>query len=261
MLDRPIVPIGLGEKTAVWFESSPKGEPGHGGLPPQNQATVNLAALVTDIGGFGTPRVHPVLREQFALLASASSGPKAAIFRALASGAGSALSHALAPQLRKAGALGLLLSDSITPTVLSAGYKNNVVPGEARASFDSRLLPDADLDAFLKSMDAKASKRGGRLANVVQKGHGPVSSKGPLFDILTAASGQLNEVHHRGHCGARVAGRGAERGRAGLFGRSGLAQWYRSALRWRSQVHQPACRVDGQARRADPARPDAAPAT
>jgi acetylornithine deacetylase/succinyl-diaminopimelate desuccinylase-like protein len=191
MLPRPVIPIALGEKTAVWFDLLATGESGHGGLPPARQALVNLATMVAQIAGFGTPRVHPVMREQFATLASAASGAPAAAFRALSSPAGAAVSRAIASRLRKAGALGLLLSDSITPTVMAGGYKSNVVPGEARASFDCRLLPDTDIDALIASVDRKARRRGGRVVNVVQKGHGPVSDKGALMDILERASTQI----------------------------------------------------------------------
>lgn len=191
ILPRPIVPIALGEKTALWFDVVAQGEPGHGALPPQHQAPVSLAEIVTEIAGFGTPRVHPVMREQFSTLARAGSGPTAAVFRALVSPAGDALSRLLAARLRKAGALGLLLSNSITPTVIAAGYKPNVVPGEARASFDARLLPDTDMEAFISALAKRTEPHGGRVDNITEKGHGPVSDKGPLFDILHTASTQI----------------------------------------------------------------------
>jgi acetylornithine deacetylase/succinyl-diaminopimelate desuccinylase-like protein len=192
LLKRPVIPIALGEKTAVWLDVIAEGGPGHGALPPQEQAPVNLAVLVKEIAGFGAPRIHPVMREQFSALTDAASGITSTLFRALASPAGGAMVRAIAPQLRKAGALGVLLSDSVTPTVMSAGYKSNVVPAEARVSFDCRLLPDTDTDAFLSAVDKKAKRRGGRVANVEQKGHGPVSSKGPLFEILERATGDLD---------------------------------------------------------------------
>ena len=192
LLPRSVFPIALGEKTAVWFDIEATGESGHGALPPQRQAISSLAAMVTKVAGFGTPRVHPVMREQFATLAQAAPGATAAVFRALASPAGAAVARATAPKLRKAGALGLLLSDSITPTVMAAGYKRNVVPGEARVSFDARLLPDTDTDAFISSIEAKARRRGGTVRNVVHKGHGPVSDRGPLFDVLQQASTQID---------------------------------------------------------------------
>jgi acetylornithine deacetylase/succinyl-diaminopimelate desuccinylase-like protein len=74
---------------------------------------------------------------------------------------------------------------------MTAGYKSNVVPGEARASFDSRLLPDTDIDEFVSSIDKEARRRGGRVVDVVQKGHGPVSGKGPLYSIIEQASTQI----------------------------------------------------------------------
>lgn len=191
MLRSPVVPIALGEKTAVWFEILCTGDAGHGALPPQRQAAVNIAALVGKVGGFGKPRVHPVMREQFAAIAPAASGSAAAVLRALASPVGPAVAGAVAAQLRKASALGLLLSDSVTPTTISAGYKKNVVPGEARVAFDSRLLPDTDVDAFLAGVERAARRRGGRVVDVVHAGYGPVSERGPLYPILAEASRQL----------------------------------------------------------------------
>lgn len=189
--DRPVVPIALGEKTAVWFDLVAEGDPGHGGVPPEKQAIVNLAAAVGEIAGFGKARVHPVMREQFATLAPAASGANAAVLRALASPAGTRVARVVAPKLRKASALGLLLADSVTPTQVAGGYKANVVPGEARASFDCRLLPDTDIDDFLARVNDRARKYGARVDNVVRKGHGPVSEKGSMFASLMRASSTL----------------------------------------------------------------------
>jgi carboxypeptidase PM20D1 len=66
-----------------------------------------------------------------------------------------------------------------------------VVPAVARASFDCRLLPDTDVDEFIASVDKKAGSRGGDVANVQQKGRGPVSVKGQLFEILEQVSREL----------------------------------------------------------------------
>ncbi|HSK92029.1 MAG TPA: M20/M25/M40 family metallo-hydrolase [Euzebyales bacterium] len=193
-LDRPVLPVALGEKTALWFDVVATGDSGHGALPPTRQAIRNLAATLDRVAGFGTPRLHPVIREQFATLASAASGSRAAIFRGLASPAGSVLVRAVAPRLREAGALGHLLSDAVTPTIIAAGYKSNVVPSDATASFDARLLPDTDIPDFVASLQQEAAARGGQVTNVTHKGHGPVSGKGPLFDILHAASTRIADA-------------------------------------------------------------------
>lgn len=191
MLPHPVVPVAVGEKTAVWFDVVCKGEAGHGGLPPRRQAPRLLAGAVTDIGGFRRAQVHPVMRQQFAALAPEASGPGAVVLRALASPVGGALSGVLAAQMRKSSALGLLLSDSVTPTAVSAGYKANVVPAEARASFDCRLLPDTDVEEFVAWADRKARRHSGEVTNVVHAGHGPVTAGGALLEVLLQASREL----------------------------------------------------------------------
>ncbi|MGH3505623.1 MAG: M20/M25/M40 family metallo-hydrolase [Nocardioidaceae bacterium] len=194
VIDRPVMPIVLGEKTAVTVEIVAEGDAGHGALPPRDQAAVNVAKIVRSVAGFGTPRVHPVMREQFAALAPAAGGSKAGALRALASRMGGATARAVAATMRRESSLGLLLSDSVTPTVLAAGYKANVVPGEARATFDCRLLPDTDVDRFVSAVNKRARRHGGRVAAVVDRGHGPVSDKGPLYGILERASADLDAL-------------------------------------------------------------------
>ena len=42
-----------------------------------------------------------------------------------------------------------MLSNTVTPTILRAGYKDNVIPGEAWALLDGRTLPGQDERSFL----------------------------------------------------------------------------------------------------------------
>jgi carboxypeptidase PM20D1 len=46
-----------------------------------------------------------------------------------------------------------LLVDTLQVTVLDAGQQVNVIPAEARAQVDIRLLPDTDRDHFLAQVD------------------------------------------------------------------------------------------------------------
>ncbi len=43
-----------------------------------------------------------------------------------------------------------MVRDTLTPTVLNAGYKTNIIPSNASAEIDCRLLPDEDPKAFIK---------------------------------------------------------------------------------------------------------------
>ena len=45
-----------------------------------------------------------------------------------------------------------LMRDSISPTMLSAGVRNNVIPAEARANLNIRLLPGDTIDVLLADL-------------------------------------------------------------------------------------------------------------
>lgn len=192
ILDRPVMPVVVGEKAVLWLELTATGEPGHGALPPQHQAIANLARAVTKVSGHAAPRVHPVMKQQFEILAESSSGTQAATFRALASNAGSQVGRLLKKPLRRRGTIAALLSDTITPTRINGGYKHNVVPGEATASLDCRLLPDTNVDKLVTKMARDCRKLGVSVAEVSRHG-GPVSSRTPLFEAIARASRAMDE--------------------------------------------------------------------
>src|SRR4029078_5969971 len=48
--------------------------------------------------------------------------------------------------------LSALLRNTISITVVRAGYKTNVIPGAAEAELDVRLLPGEDREVFLKEL-------------------------------------------------------------------------------------------------------------
>jgi acetylornithine deacetylase/succinyl-diaminopimelate desuccinylase-like protein len=51
-----------------------------------------------------------------------------------------------------AGLVGAMLRNTVNPTMLQAGYKHNVIPGEASAFVDGRFLPGFE-DEFLATID------------------------------------------------------------------------------------------------------------
>src|SRR5918996_414325 len=187
LLDRPVMPVARGEKSVVWIELEATGRPGHGGLPPADQAPHKLVKAVGRVAGFRSPRVHPVMKEQFAILAENASSPASQLFKVLSSGAGRVAAVALSKPLRDRGVIGALLSDTVTPTQISAGYKHNVVPGDATASLDVRLLPDTDVDDFIASLRKKVGGLGVSVEAISRHG-GPVSDRGRLYELVMEAS-------------------------------------------------------------------------
>ena len=190
IVNRPLMPIIVGEKAAVRVEAVAKGDPGHGSLPPAKMATKNLASFIDKVAGHRPPRVHPVMREQFHALAQTETGAKGRVFQVLASGGATAAARVLAKPLRSQGAIAALLSDTISPTRIDAGYAGNVVPAEATASLDCRILPDTDVDEFLAWLSKVGGPRDVNVTSSMRTG-GQVSDKGALFDALAEASGAL----------------------------------------------------------------------
>jgi len=60
----------------------------------------------------------------------------------------------LLPEPRLTNYFHALLHNTVSPTVLRAGSKTNVIPSEAVAELDGRILPGQDLKAFLAEVRA-----------------------------------------------------------------------------------------------------------
>jgi acetylornithine deacetylase/succinyl-diaminopimelate desuccinylase-like protein len=45
-----------------------------------------------------------------------------------------------------------MLRTSVTPTIMSGGFRMNVIPSEAEATLDVRALPDEDMSTFYEAM-------------------------------------------------------------------------------------------------------------
>ena len=57
-------------------------------------------------------------------------------------------------------AFSALLSNTVTPTVLRAGSKTNVIPGSAEAGFDGRTAPGQTKDDLLRELRQAPPLRG-----------------------------------------------------------------------------------------------------
>jgi acetylornithine deacetylase/succinyl-diaminopimelate desuccinylase-like protein len=192
IIDRPVMPVAFGEKTALWLDLIASGDPGHGALPPGRQAPVQLARAIAAVSGFRHPRVHPIMAAQMRTLAPYATGIRSKIMQALGGRAGRHIVRAMHGAFVRSGAVGTLLADSVTPTEIKAGYKHNVVPGSARASFDCRILPDTDVEDFtddirkrVESYDVKVEVRSSHA--------GPVSKHTRLYDAILQASSSMQE--------------------------------------------------------------------
>jgi acetylornithine deacetylase/succinyl-diaminopimelate desuccinylase-like protein len=145
------VAVQASEKVSVNVAVIAKGPTGHASIPTKDNAVVHLAAAVAKIGAYSAP-VHftTVVRRYFEGLAAISDDEIGKWMRSLeAPDRGEHAQHVISDANPQWNAM---LRDSIAPTVLSAGVRANVVPGEARATLNVRLLPGDTIDVLVGAL-------------------------------------------------------------------------------------------------------------
>ncbi|WP_432183458.1 M20/M25/M40 family metallo-hydrolase [Streptomyces tendae] len=140
---RQFYPIAAGERGTGWLKLTARGRAGHGSKVNRQNAVTRLAAAITRIGDHEWPlRLTPTVRAALTEIA--------AVY-----GIETDLSDvdALLDKLGQAGKLvEATVRNSSNPTMLDAGYKVNVIPGEAVAHVDGRFLYGGE-DEFRSTLD------------------------------------------------------------------------------------------------------------
>ncbi|MEU6302411.1 M20/M25/M40 family metallo-hydrolase [Streptomyces chartreusis] len=140
---RQLYPLAAGERGTGWVKLTAHGRAAHGSRPNRENAVTRLAAAVTRIGAHEWPlRLTPTVRAALTELA-ALYGLDADLDDV------DGLLEKLGPAARLVEAT---VRNSANPTMLEAGYKVNVIPGEAVAYVDGRYLPGHE-DEFRATLD------------------------------------------------------------------------------------------------------------
>lgn len=139
------------EKLPRAIELFSNGTAGHGSVPLRGNALVHLAQAVEAIGNWQAPlRLSDTTTAFFSRLAELVSPEEAAHYRALLDPGSPAAAEAFKFLLTNQPARAAMLHSTLSPTIIEAGYRVNVIPSSARAIVDVRLLPDEDPEAFLE---------------------------------------------------------------------------------------------------------------
>ena len=145
------VGVQASEKVSVNVNVIAKGTSGHGSIPRPDNAVTHLAAAIAKIGAYEAPvQFNSVTRAYFAGLAAAEDEETAKWIRALdTSDRGE---HAARWVSTANPVWNSMLRDTIAPTMLEAGIRQNVVPSEAHGVVNVRLLPGDPLDPLLAKL-------------------------------------------------------------------------------------------------------------
>src|SRR3954447_9748193 len=168
--------IEAAEKGMAWMRLTATGNAGHGSMRHPDNAVTTLAEAVARIGRHHWPvQLTPTMRVLLgavAELAGTEATPENA--EELIEEFGSA-----------ARMLGAVIRHTTNPTMLSAGYKVNVVPGEATAHVDGRFLPGYE-DDFLSTLRELAGP-GVDIDFITKMGGLETPYDGEMADAMTAS--------------------------------------------------------------------------
>ncbi len=145
------VGVATTEKVPRPILLSAKGSSGHGSRPRPDNALTHLAAAVAKVGTWqAPPRLNETTRAYFARLAELCPPEEAFLLRHLED---PELSPLVQEKLRTSyGAHHAMLRTTLTPTMFKAGFRINVIPGDALAHIDCRALPDEDMAALAQTL-------------------------------------------------------------------------------------------------------------
>jgi acetylornithine deacetylase/succinyl-diaminopimelate desuccinylase-like protein len=128
------------EKIPFWLKLTVRGRPGHGSVPHGDNCAEHLVQALERVTRWQQSlRILPVMR------ANIDGMREAGLMRP--GDDTSALTTA-----ERSPALRARLANTVSLTTLSSGIKTNVIPAEASATLDCRLLPDVDPDEFLAQL-------------------------------------------------------------------------------------------------------------
>ncbi|MFF9029122.1 M20/M25/M40 family metallo-hydrolase [Streptomyces iakyrus] len=140
---RQIYPIAAGERGTAWLKLTARGRAGHGSKVNRDNAVTHLAGAIARIGAHEWPlRLTPTVRAALTELA-ALYGIETGLTDV------DALLEKLGPAAKL---VEPTLRNSANPTMLDAGYKINVIPGEAVAHVDGRYMPGGE-EEFRSTLD------------------------------------------------------------------------------------------------------------
>jgi len=144
------VGVDVGEKTSYWLHVVAHGRPGHGSRPNPDSAPNRLVRALNRILAYKTPlRVLPVVDEFLRDMAPQEPPDRAVYYRDVRK---AIQEKRFQEEVENDESLNFLLRDTISLTMLGGSEQTNVIPAEAWANLDVRILPGGDPKAVAETL-------------------------------------------------------------------------------------------------------------
>jgi acetylornithine deacetylase/succinyl-diaminopimelate desuccinylase-like protein len=145
------VGIATTEKIPRTFFLAAKGTSTHASRPRTDNPITHLAAAVAKVGEWQAPmRLNETTREFFQRLATVTPPAEAWLYARLEDPIVGMQAQEI---IRRTDPVtNSMLRTTISPTILKGGFRVNVIPADATATLDVRMLPDEDPEQFADTL-------------------------------------------------------------------------------------------------------------
>jgi acetylornithine deacetylase/succinyl-diaminopimelate desuccinylase-like protein len=142
--------VGVAEKTPLWLKLTSAGAPGHGSSPGNNLAVNKLVSALNRILQYRPPiKVLPQVQKFYADTARFEPADKRKQYEDLRT---SLKDPGFAAEFTKEARNNASVRNTVAITGIKGSDKVNVIPAEASAEIDVRLLPGEDPQAFITEL-------------------------------------------------------------------------------------------------------------
>ena len=132
--------IAPSEKIPLWVRLTTRGRPGHGSVPHGDNCADRMVAALGRVAAWPQQtRVTHLVREHADAMRAAGAWQ-------------GATDQDIIELASRSPAIRARVANTIALTTINTGIKVNVIPSEATATLDIRLLPDVEVDPFLADL-------------------------------------------------------------------------------------------------------------
>ena len=142
--------VGVAEKVPLWLRLTAPGTPGHAASPGDNQAVLKLVAALNRLSAYQSPiKVIPEVQKFYADSAPTAPAKRREQYLDLRK---ALQDSTFAAEFLKERSNNARVRNTISITGIKGSDKINVIPAEASAEVDVRLLPGEEPQAFINEL-------------------------------------------------------------------------------------------------------------
>jgi len=186
---RNLYPIQVAEKGVAWMKVTATGASGHGSMPKPDNAVLRLLNALHRLTSHPPPIQRSAVVEEFLRrLSEAYSFPESFFLRHFFDWPIVKLAPWIAGEkIQRKKAFNAMIRNTTTPTMLQAGYKVNVIPSEATAFIDNRILPGETPEKFYRKLTDRLDDPDVKLELVLQNPPNESDFHTPYFKRIEEA--------------------------------------------------------------------------